>query len=267
MTDMRIGELKKEIIIGLIAFLFGGVLTLILENYINRPRPEISVKDISFNNSTNEDLKSTASLMKFDDGLVKFKPTMKYEELLKQEGNLRLYLENSKTLKTNLSAWLNDHYSQTSIDSSLNCITNFPVFEKAEYSKLFLHSIAFIDKNSLPLSSTDLQKMPTVFEIGLDSKKNILTVTTNAGDKTMEHYSPYTSRELYLYNNLIFSFRTNAVRNLFFYVQQCITKLNELITFYQELLVSVENILIENSRIKVKLTIFNMHILICTSQK
>lgn len=254
---MRLSELKKEIIIGAISFLFGGVLSLFLENYLNRPQPEISVKDISFYNSSKEIMNLPESLIHFDDGLVRFRSTMDYQDILKQEGKIKIYLEASKILKTSLTEWLDKHFDPKSIDSSSNTITDFPAYDNSAYSNLFLHSVSQVDQNLIPISSSILQKMPSVFSVGLDSKENILTVTTSTGKKSIENFSPNTSSEVYLYNNLIYSIRTNTVINLFFYAEKCITDLNELIAKYQDILSNIENLLIENSRIKIKITIYN----------
>lgn len=254
---MRMLEIKKEITVGIITFIFGGGLTLVVENYINRPKPEISVKDISFNNSSKEIIKTHHTLIYYNDGLIKTQTNMQYDDLIKLEEELRTYLEASKALKINLSKWLDKYYLRNGIDSSLETISDFPVFNKAVHAKLFLNTIKEIDHIQIPLNSTILQKKPTIFHVGLNSQTNVLTVSTLYGEQTIEYFSPFNSREVYIYNNLIYSLRTNTVGNLQFFVQQCIATLNERLARYQELLASVENLLMENSRIKIKITIYN----------
>jgi len=66
---MKLSDFKKEIIIGIIAFIFGGVLVALFQNYLDRPKPQVSVKDISFDNNSDDLIDIQTNFVSYSDEL------------------------------------------------------------------------------------------------------------------------------------------------------------------------------------------------------
>lgn len=254
---MNLSEIKKEIIIGIISFIFGGVLFLIFQNYLDRPKPQISVKDISFDNNSGEIIEVPNKFLQKSDELVSFHKYMDYHEILSREQKIGNLLNRLKELKVLLTKWRDENALNSSSDSFPPELTTMPILNNSDYSKIFIAAIKGLDPNSIPINTETLGRDVTLVDATIDNKENILTVLIGSRQMKINDFFATTTNDMTILNNLIYTLRKNNRPNLKFYTQICLVDINDRISTYQETLQDLQNLLIENSRIKIKVTIYN----------
>lgn len=254
---MNITEIKKEIIIGLISFIFGGVLFLFFQNFLDRPKPQISVKDISFDNNSDETIEVPNKYLQKSDGLISFSKYMDYHEVLSQEQKIGNLLNRLKELKVLLTKWRDENALNSLKDSFPPELTTFPILNNSDYAKIFMASIKGLNPNSIPVTTEILGHAVTLVDATIDTKANVLTVIVGSREMKINDFFAITTNDITILNNLIYTLRKNERTNLKFYTQICLADVNDRISTYQETLQDLQSLLIENSRIKIKVTIYN----------
>ena len=251
---MNIPEIKKEITIGLISFIFGGVLFLFFQNFLDRPKPQISVKDISFDNNSGETIEVPNKYLQKNDELISFSKYMDYHEVLSQEQKIGNLLNRLKELKVLLTKWRDENSLNDSFPPEL---TTFPILNNSDYAKIFIASIKGLTPNSIPVTTEILGRAVTLFDATIDNKTNVLTVVIGSREMKINDFFATTINDITILNNLIYTIRKNNRINLKFYSQNCLADVNDRISTYQETLQDLQSLLVENSRIKIKVTIYN----------
>lgn len=254
---MKISEIKKEIIVGLISFIFGGVLFLFFQNYVDRPKPQISVKDISFDNNSGETIEVPSKYLQKSDELISFSKYMDYHEVLSQEQKTGNLLNRLKELKVLLTKWRDENKLSSVNDSLPTEIATFPILNNLDYAKIFITSIKGLKPNFIPVSTEVLGHAVTMVDVTIDTKANVLSVVVGSREMKINDFSATTTNDMTILNNLIYTIRKNNRPNLKFYTQTCLADINERISTYQETLQDLQSLLIDNSRIKIKVTIYN----------
>lgn len=254
---MRLSEIKKEIVVGFISFIFGGLLILFLQNYFDRPKPQISVKNISFDNNSGDIIEVPSKYISKSDEFISFYRYMEYDEILVQEQKTGNLLNRLRELKKQLIKWDEDNSLKSINSSSLVELSNFPVFNNSDYAKFFLASVKDIDQHSIPVQTEDLSKLKTINDVSIDPNANVLTVDFGRQELRINDFSAATTNDLKVLNNIIYTLRYNSKQNLKYYTEVYLADVNKRILNYQDILHDLQNLLIKNSRIKIKITIYN----------
>jgi len=182
---------------------------------------------------------------------------MKYHEVLKQEQRIGNLLSRLKELKKELIIW-NENNATNQINEFLPPnLKTFPAFDIKDYSEIFIASLKTLNENEIPVDTKRLLNLKEIVDVGIDQNRNILSISIEGKERKVENFTATSNKDVAILNNLIYSIRKSNRNNLLFYSQNCLENINERVSNYQDILNKLQVLLIQNSRIKIKVTIYN----------